>query len=319
MASFLLKLCLLCILLAHWTNAAVSMVKSDGSQTTTTSESVSTKSSKTKTKNVPKKKARKGPPRSQYNIMWVTPFQIFNVSTPDDFVVDPAMNEVLADYGQHLYSRFIEGIDDGTINLHGIDDKASLNDRFFALQQYLHETDNFHKSEAVPKQEFSTLLAQIKNVVKLYLQRCGVDKDVIARALSTISIDNNGGKSEEKEQQTTDPSERMFLWATMLGNGSYHAPHAHQDSIVSGAYFAKIPEGKDAGGHLVFGDPRGAGIYPFGLKYIHVPIEGQIVVFPGYLSHWVEPAKSSDWRVSFSFNIPGRWDDLSDTNMFQNF
>ena len=287
------------------------MVNTDGSQTTAEPESISTPAKKAKKT----QKARKGPPKSQYNVMWVTPFEIFNISTPDDFVVDPSMNEVMAAYGQHLYSRFIEGMEDGTINLNGIDEKASLNDKFFALQQYLHETDNFHRSEAVPKQDFSTLLLQIKNVVKSYLRRCGVDQGVIAKALRTITTDGGPGD----EQQSMDPSERMFMWATMLGNGSYHAPHAHQDSIVSGVYFAQIPDGHDVGGHLVFGDPRGSGIYPFGLKYIHVPIEGQIVLFPGYLTHWVEPAKSAEWRVSFSFNIPGRWDDMSDTNMFQSF
>merc|ERR1719499_988717 len=133
------------------------MVKSDGSQTTTMeeeSDSTSRKSSKTTKK---KKKARKGPPKSQYNIMWVTPFQIFNISTPDDFVVDPAMNEVIADYGHLLYTRFLKGVGDGSINLNGIDEKASLNDKFFALQQYLHETDNFHRSAAVPTEEFMAL------------------------------------------------------------------------------------------------------------------------------------------------------------------
>merc|ERR1712228_594807 len=147
-----------------------------------------------------------------------------------------------------------------------------------------------------------------------HTKRSGVDEAVIKKALETID-----GSDSDK-----DPPQQMFLWVSALSNGSYHAPHSHQSSLVSGVYYAKIPTTKideasenDVGGNLVFGDPRGAGIYPFGLKYIHVPIEGQVVLFPGYLTHWVEPVLSKDSRISFSFNIPGEWDDLSDTSMFQ--
>ena len=256
-------------------------------------------------------------PHSQYSIMWVTPIEIFNLSTPGDHTLDPSFNQVMAGYGEHLYHRFLSGIRDGSINMMGIDEKASLNDQFFALQQHLHETNNLHQSDAVPLTEFAIFISKIKELVNIYLKRSGVDDAVIKKALATI---------DGKNQKNKDPSQQMFLWISALSNGSYHAPHSHQSSLVSGVYYARIPQTKidkasedTIGGHLVFGDPRGAGIYPFGLKHIHVPIEGQMVLFPGYLTHWVEPVKSPDARISFSFNIPGDWADLSDTSMFHSF
>ena len=304
MAAFLFKLWILCVAFIGLIHAEIAIVKPDGEQ-----EPIK-----------PKKyeKSKQKAPHSQFSLMWVTPFEIFNLSTPDDHTIDPSFNKVMAEYGEYLNNRFLSGIRDGSINLMGMDEKASLNDKFFALQRHLHETNNFHRSDAVPLTEFAIFKSQIKKLVKIYLKRSGVDDAVIKKALGTID-----GKASKDNK---DPSKQMFLWVSSLSNGSYHAPHSHQDSLVSGVYYAKIPTTKideasedDVGGHLVFGDPRGAGIYPFGLKYIHVPIEGQVVLFPGYLRHWVEPVKSTETRISFSFNIPGEWDDLSDTSMFHKF
>ena len=324
MTTLWLKILVLCLICIEYIHSEITIVNPNGEQETTPEPKSKSKTTKSKQDSSTKSKvkASKKKAHSQYNLMWVTPFEIFNISTPNDNIVDPSINGIMSEYAQYLYNRFRNGLNDGSITLSGIDEKASLNDKFFALQQYLHETNNFHGSSAVPQKEFTILKLQIRNVVNVFLNRCGVDKEVIKSVLSTITVD---GGPDENENNNINPSEKMFLWATMLSNGSYHAPHSHQDSIISGVYFAKIPtnpigDNEDGvGGNLVFGDPRGNGIYPFGLKYIHQPIEGQIVLFPGYLTHWVEPVKSADMRISFSFNIPGSWEDLSDTSMFHKF
>ena len=115
------------------------------------------------------------------------------------------MNEAMSSYASHLFDRFVSGTRDGSIQLNGIDEKASLNDQFFALQQHLHENNNRHRSDAVPKKEFATLKLQIKSVVKAYLKRCGVEKSVIDEALKSITTD--GGPDE-----ATAASDTIFIW-----------------------------------------------------------------------------------------------------------
>ena len=104
------------------------------------------------------------------------------------------------------------------------------------------------------------------------------------------------------------------MWATVHSNGSRHSSHDHELAIVSGVYFTKGASDNKGGssiGNLILEDPRGLG-YPFGMKHIHKPIEGQVVLFPGYLVHEVKPTKSKTPRVSFAFNFDGEWKDISD-------
>ena len=261
-----------------------------------------------KNKKSKKIKNKDGKLHSKLNIMWVTPFEIFNFSTLNDGLEDTSFHNIMSDYGFDMYKRFINGLQSGHIKLTGIDDKATINDKFFAFQQYLHNEKRLHiKNANIPKDTLSQFYVRIEQITKIYLKKCGVDKDVINDALLKI-------KNRE-----------MFLWTSIHGNGTYHGPHYHQNSIVSGVYYVNIPSNMNMNhenteiygesGNLVLQDPRGGGIYPFGLKYYHRPIEGQIILFPSYVTHYVEPVRCKEPRISWSFNIPGSWDDLSDTSM----
>ena len=69
-------------------------------------------------------------------------------------------------------------------------------------------------------------------------------------------------------------------------------PHHHRPSIVSFVYYAKVPEGA---GDLVFTIDNYVSI-------THKPIEGQLVVFPGWVYHKVNKNMADDIRVSISGN-----------------
>src|SRR5690242_6609112 len=42
-------------------------------------------------------------------------------------------------------------------------------------------------------------------------------------------------------------------------------------------------------------------------RYIHDPQAGDLIVFPSWLSHTVNPTMTAEYRISWSFNIMGAW------------
>lgn len=119
-------------------------------------------------------------------------------------------------------------------------------------------------------------------------------------------------------------------WFSIHGKGSTHVSHVHFDARVAIVYYPRVGEADE--GKLVFEDPRGSPYRkeqsetcgasgakncqstpspqtPFaGNRYFHRPREGDLVVFPGWLYHSVDPvANEDDYRVSLSINIDGYW------------
>ena len=106
------------------------------------------------------------------------------------------------------------------------------------------------------------------------------------------------------------------MWANLNYPGSYNKQHMHPNSLWSGVYYVKVPE---KSGRLFVEDPRpGPNIMlPRRLEslpkalwrvVLYPAIEGQIIMFPSWLSHGVEVNTSKEkgekgWRVSISFNF----------------
>ena len=107
---------------------------------------------------------------------------------------------------------------------------------------------------------------------------------------------------------------RLFCWATVARDGGFHMTHTHPEHLLSGVYYSRIPA--SGAGALVFDDPRGPR-WPFDGRYIHTPSPGQLVLFPSWLVHQVTPTLAPDHeaRVSFSCNVEGSWEGLSDVNL----
>ena len=106
------------------------------------------------------------------------------------------------------------------------------------------------------------------------------------------------------------------MWANINYPGAYNKQHNHPNSQWSGVYYVKVPKNS---GSLFVEDPRpGPNIMmPRRLKgipkalwrvVIYPAIEGQIIMFPAWLSHGVEINESKEkgekgWRISVSFNF----------------
>ncbi|RYD69223.1 MAG: hypothetical protein EOP84_28875 [Verrucomicrobiaceae bacterium] len=107
-------------------------------------------------------------------------------------------------------------------------------------------------------------------------------------------------------------------WTVINGPGNYNAPHNHAANLLSGALYISLPSGM-RGGEIVFLDPRlnlnahdTPAMRELGIKPPWVatqlnvaPAAGDILVFPSWLGHYVEPFQSDDpaaVRIVVSFN-----------------
>ncbi|MBA4208863.1 MAG: hypothetical protein C0454_04970 [Parvibaculum sp.] len=100
------------------------------------------------------------------------------------------------------------------------------------------------------------------------------------------------------------------MWLNKNGPGDFNKAHVHPNSVLSGAYYAKVPEGS---GNIEFYDPvreRVMATFPVkertkvntqAMEYRGK--EGLLLIFPGWLQHSVQPNRSNDFRVSISFNM----------------
>ena len=101
-------------------------------------------------------------------------------------------------------------------------------------------------------------------------------------------------------------------WANVSWPGSYNKPHIHPDSMWSGVYYVDAgttPEEHQDSGLLEFLDPR-SGIdilkipgMPFSGSFKMRPSTGMMVLFPGWLYHFVNPYQGEGMRISIAFNV----------------
>ena len=112
------------------------------------------------------------------------------------------------------------------------------------------------------------------------------------------------------------------MWANVNYKYSHNKNHVHPGAQWSGVYYIQTP--KDCG-HIWFTDPCGERHMELPVmadkktKPVHYwrevhyePIEGRLIMFPGWLVHEVAPNMSNikgekGWRVSVSFNFKQRW------------
>jgi uncharacterized protein (TIGR02466 family) len=100
------------------------------------------------------------------------------------------------------------------------------------------------------------------------------------------------------------------LWVNVLPEGGSHTGHIHTNSVISGTFYVKVPQGA---GPIVYEDPR------LGFKMAapplkknapselrsHVsitPAENSLLLWESWLRHEVPMNRASGERISVSFN-----------------
>ena len=102
------------------------------------------------------------------------------------------------------------------------------------------------------------------------------------------------------------PNKLGHSWINFVDTGLGQDWHQHQDATISGTYYYQT-SGND--GDISFRTPNQfieLELFPIGNTvnkvYNITPKVGKIVLFPGWLSHRVEPNTCDDTRISISFN-----------------
>ena len=102
------------------------------------------------------------------------------------------------------------------------------------------------------------------------------------------------------------------LWININPPGSFNRPHVHPECIFAGVYYVAVPPGS---GSISFKHPATAQQYhtPDDLidefnaysaaSWAVDPEPGKLVIFPGWLEHYVEPNLSNGERISIAFNV----------------
>ena len=99
------------------------------------------------------------------------------------------------------------------------------------------------------------------------------------------------------------------MWATVLKSGQFHPPHTHSNNFLSGVWYLHSAQGAS----IVFRDPRPAAdvIMPRIKEQTltnasllsYTSKQNRALIFPSWLSHWVQLNKSIGNRISIAWNI----------------
>ena len=113
----------------------------------------------------------------------------------------------------------------------------------------------------------------------------------------------------------------MFIegWTNINGPGCHNIKHHHPQCNLAGVFWIKAPP---KSGDLLFESPHSFTSFSeincytdkfrkdtnSYLTYSYEPTEGEIVIFPSFLSHSVLRNESDEDRISYSFNIKLKYD-----------
>ena len=101
-------------------------------------------------------------------------------------------------------------------------------------------------------------------------------------------------------------------WAMVMRHGDSSKPHCHSDASWASVYYPDVGDDVEkahpGSGAITFVDPRSGFLYIPGLEmavgeFVVNPKAGQLLVFPGWLMHYVNPYKGQRPRVSIACNV----------------
>lgn len=93
-------------------------------------------------------------------------------------------------------------------------------------------------------------------------------------------------------------------WANLLRDGGYNVIHNHPGAVWSGSYYVCLGEADPVPRHngwIEFQDPRPGNLH--GGKERIRPEPGLLLLFPGWLNHYVNPFRGRGERISIAFNL----------------
>lgn len=152
------------------------------------------------------------------------------------------------------------------INVHGLTARGEYAPRLEGID---YKWPEFYDSPL-----YKTLVMRFEQVAKLYMKRTGT-RDIPKRL-------------------------RIFPWVEVFLKGDAQRPWARTDSAyLMGRYFAQQEKG---GLKFNFEDPRGINP-PYGKTFSHAAFQGNLILFPTWLSHFITPNMLNQTSVCFAFLV----------------
>lgn len=101
------------------------------------------------------------------------------------------------------------------------------------------------------------------------------------------------------------------MWVNVLGPGGGHSGHIHPNSVLSGTYYVRVPEGASALRLedprlplMMAAPPRLGNCQPARQGFIYLqPQAGEVIMWESWLRHEVPMGDCEEDRISISFNI----------------
>jgi uncharacterized protein (TIGR02466 family) len=101
------------------------------------------------------------------------------------------------------------------------------------------------------------------------------------------------------------------FWININTRASSNQVHSHPGAFLSAVYYISAPQGsgnicfeRDAKDSFILGTFHLSGKTPVsGVTCEYPPIEGRLMLFPGWLSHSVIPSQTDEERISIAFNV----------------
>jgi uncharacterized protein (TIGR02466 family) len=106
--------------------------------------------------------------------------------------------------------------------------------------------------------------------------------------------------------QGQPPKTRIVSWANILCEGDWQAPHMHPSNgnLISGVYYAAVPEKPEPEGCIEFLNPHPvAHHHGVSLTRRVMPRTGDLILFPPYYIHYVYPFRGAGERCIVAFDV----------------
>mmetsp|Transcript_34565 Transcript_34565/g.73326 ORF Transcript_34565/g.73326 Transcript_34565/m.73326 type:complete len:304 (-) Transcript_34565:2-913(-) len=99
------------------------------------------------------------------------------------------------------------------------------------------------------------------------------------------------------DENSAPPKFRIFVWGEVFPKAVATRPHIHTGGYCAGTFFVRQPKGAS---RFNFEDPRGINP-PYGKTHMKQPQQGELILFPGWASHFNSPNSHETTRVELSF------------------
>jgi uncharacterized protein (TIGR02466 family) len=105
------------------------------------------------------------------------------------------------------------------------------------------------------------------------------------------------------EIQISERVSRSKSWVNINRNSNYNVMHCHNENLLTGVFYVKVP--KIANSNLILYRGDGAEYFnrAFSGDFVVTPVEGRLYIFSPWLKHSVDVNESTEERISIAFNF----------------